>query len=74
MKMGSKNGKIAKKDKRKRKLIFLEIFKASSLNFSSFHGILAKSLKNKPLSSKKKKTKKTEPEVVFKLADRMRSM
>ena len=74
MKMRSENGKIGKKDKRKRKLIFLEIFKASSLNFSSFHGILAKSLKNKPLSSKKKKTKKTEPEVVFKLADRMRSM
>ena len=42
--------------KRKRKLIFLEIFKASSLNFSSFHGILAKSLKNKPFFLKKLKT------------------
>ena len=41
-------------------------------DFQGFQGILAKSLKNKPLSSKKKKTKKTEPEVVFKLADRMR--
>ena len=34
---------------------FFEIFKASSLNFSSFHGILAKSLKNLPYFNKKKK-------------------
>ena len=34
---------------------FFEILKALSLNFSSFHGILAKSLKNLPYFNKKKK-------------------
>jgi hypothetical protein len=50
----------SKLEKQETEVDFYEIFKVFQVNFSIFHGILAKSLKNKPFF-----LKKTEPEVDF---------